>query len=71
MSQFRIEIDRSLCSGFGTCAELAPHLIQLDSSGIAALRTGETDDEVALDAAASCPMGAIAVYDLQTGRQAA
>jgi ferredoxin len=71
MSQFRIEIDRSLCSGFGTCSELAPHLIQLDGSGIAALRVGETDDEVALDAAASCPMGAIAVYDLQTGKQAA
>ena len=71
MSQLRIEIDRSLCSGFGTCAELAPHLIQLDRSGLAALRVGATDDEVALDAAASCPMGAIAVYDLQTGKQAA
>ena len=71
MSQYRIEIDRSLCSGFGTCVELAPHLIQLDNSGIAALRVGETDDEVALDAAASCPMGAIAVYDVESGKQAA
>ncbi len=71
MTLYRIEIDRSLCSGFGTCVDLAPHLIQLDGSSIAALRVGETDDELALEAAASCPMGAIAVYDLATGKQAA
>jgi ferredoxin len=71
MSLYRIEIDRSLCSGFGTCVDLAPHLIQLDDSGTAALRVGETDDELAFEAAASCPMGAIAVYDLESGKQAA
>lgn len=71
MSIYRIEIDRSLCSGFGTCAELAPHLIQLDRSGNAELRMDETDDEVALEAASSCPMGAIALFETATGRQAA
>ena len=71
MSIYRIEIDRSLCSGFGTCAELAPHLIQLDRSGNAELRVDETDDEVALEAASSCPMGAIALFETATGRQAA
>ena len=71
MSTYRIEIDRSLCSGFGTCAELAPHLFQLDRSGNAELRVGETDDEVALEAAQSCPMGAIAVFETATGQQAA
>lgn len=71
MSTYRIEIERSLCSGFGSCAKLAPNLIELDRSGVAALRVGETDDETALDAAASCPMGAIAVYETATGRQAA
>ena len=71
MTLYRIEIDRSLCCGFGTCVDLAPHLIQLDGSSIAALRVGETNDELALEAAASCPMGAIAVYDLATGKQAA
>ena len=71
MTLYRIEIGRSLCSGFGTCVDLAPHLIQLDGSSIAALRVGETNDELALEAAASCPMGAIAVYDLATGKQAA
>ena len=28
MTQYRIEIDRSLCSGFGSCARLAPDLIE-------------------------------------------
>ena len=71
MSTYRIEIDRSLCSGFGACADLAPALIQLDRGGMAELRVGQTDDDAALDAAASCPMGAIAVYEIATGRQAA
>ena len=71
MSTYRTVIDRSLCSGFGACAALAPTLIQLDNSGLAELRTGETDDESILDAADSCPMGAITVYDSQTGERAA
>ena len=71
MSTYRIEIDRSLCSGFGSCVRLAPEQIQLDRSGTAELRVGETDDPAAIDAAESCPMGAIAIFELATGRQAA
>ena len=67
---YRIEIDRSLCSGFGSCAELAPGRFVLGPDGIAAVPEAETDDEDILEAAASCPMGAIAVYD-ERGRQAA
>lgn len=59
----RIVIDRLLCSGFGTCAELAPHLFQIDGEGIATLRVGTTDDPAAFDAAASCPMSAITVTE--------
>ena len=65
MSTYRIEIDRSLCSGFGSCARLAPHLVDLDEVGVASLRVGETDDPTVLDAAGSCPMGAIAVEELR------
>ena len=67
---YRIEIDRSLCSGFGSCAELAPGRFVLGPDGIAVVHEGETDDDAVLEAAASCPMGAIAVYD-ERGRQAA
>jgi ferredoxin len=57
---YKIVIDRSLCSGFGSCAELAPEIFKLEG-GIAELRVGESEDEAVLDAADSCPMGAIAV----------
>ena len=59
---FRIEIDRSLCSGFGSCAELAPEVFDVGPDGVAGIRIGSTDDPSVLDAAASCPMGAIAVF---------
>ena len=58
---YRIVIDRSLCSGFGACADLAPHLVELGPDGRAAARVGETDDPAALELVATCPMSAIAV----------
>ena len=71
MSTYKIVIDRSLCSGFGTCAELAPNVFRVAGDGIAEARVGESDDPSVLDAAGQCPMGAIAIYDLATGEQAA
>ena len=71
MSTYRIVIDRALCSGFGACAEHTPELIELDRSGLATLRAGETDDEAILDAAAACPMGAIAVYHTDSSERVA
>ncbi len=71
MSTYRIVIDRSLCSGFGSCAQLAPNVFDLDGGGLVSARVGESDDDAVLDAAASCPMGAIAVYESATGKQAA
>ena len=61
MTTYRITIDRSLCSGFGTCAELAPQIFDLDRSGIASVRVGETNDPSVLEAASGCPMAAIRV----------
>ena len=60
MSLYRIEIDRSLCSGFGACAELAPDVFTVEG-GVAAIRVGTSDDPRVLDAADACPMGAITV----------
>jgi ferredoxin len=71
MSTYKIVIDRSLCSGFGTCAELAPNVFEVAGDGIAEARVGESDDPSVLAAAAQCPMGAIAIYDLASGEQAA
>lgn len=62
---YRIEIDRSLCSGFGSCIEAAPELIELRADGIAAARVESTDAPAAIEAARSCPMGAITIVDEQ------
>jgi ferredoxin len=62
---YRIEIDRTLCSGFGACADLAPDLFELDEGGNASVRIGETDDPRALDAASACPMAAISVIEVR------
>ena len=71
MGTYRIVIDRGLCSGYGTCADLAPQLFEIGADGVAAARQGTSDDAAVLDAAASCPMGAIAVYDETTGEREA
>ena len=60
---YRIEIDRSLCSGFGVCAELAPDVIEVGKDGIASVRRGTTSDAAVLEAADACPMAAITVRE--------
>jgi ferredoxin len=62
---FRIEIDRTLCSGFGSCLDAAPGLIELGADGVAVVRVGATDAPAALEAASACPMGAITIVDTQ------
>jgi ferredoxin len=70
MPQYRIQVDRSLCSGFGSCVDAAPGTFALAGDGIATVRAEGADDD-ALEAARGCPMGAIAVFDAATGEQLA
>ena len=60
---YEIEIDRSLCSGFGACAELAPNVIAPDKDGLASVRVGSTTVPLVLEAAAGRPMAAIAAFE--------
>jgi ferredoxin len=62
---YRIEIDRSLCSAYGTCIDLAPDLFELSDDLIAVARVAETDAETAVEAASACPMGAIRLVEFQ------
>ena len=71
MSAFRIVIDRSLCSGFGSCVEHAPTTFVLDGAGLASARVAETDDASVIEAAGACPMGAIEIYDSATSERVA
>jgi ferredoxin len=67
MPAYRIVLDRSLCSGFASCADSAPGVFRLDESGVAETLVGESSEPSVLEAASSCPMGAIAVFDAQNG----
>ena len=58
-----IQIDRSLCSGFGSCADTAPSLFRVGDDGIAVVLREVDDLAAAIDAADSCPMGAITIVD--------
>ena len=71
MALYKVEIDRSLCSGYGICVDLAPGVIELDDRAEATLRTAETDDVTVLAAADECPMGAITVLRIPGEAQAA
>ena len=71
MSTYHIEIDRSLCSGFRSCLKNALDVFALDGRGVARLVLAETGEDAVLDAAASCPMGAIAVAELAPGEEVA
>jgi ferredoxin len=51
---YRIEIDRSLCSGMASCVKIAPETFDLDEEGIAIL-SGPAG-EAALEAAECCPL---------------
>ena len=62
---YRIEIDRSLCSGMASCVKIAPDAFDLDSDGVAIV-AGDGGDAT-IEAAECCPFGAIAVFDQATG----
>lgn len=60
----RVEIDRELCIGAGTCVTLAPHGFVLDDEQKSTLIPGHSaTDEALLMAAKGCPVSAIRLYD--------
>jgi ferredoxin len=66
-AMYRIVVDRQLCSGFGSCVDAAPKVFELDRSGVASLLVSETDNAGVIEAAESCPMGAISIFDADSG----
>lgn len=62
----KIVVDKGACIGAGTCVVLAPNAFELDSKGIANVKMDainqHTYDEL-LEAAKSCPTGAIKLFD--------
>ena len=60
-----VEIDRTLCVGFGDCVDLGPDLFELDEEGIVRFRAGceDTARETLIVACDVCPVDALAVYE--------
>jgi ferredoxin len=67
MSQYRIQIDRSLCNGMASCVKIAPETFDLDQEEIAVV--AGPAGERAIEAAECCPFAAIAVFDQASGDQ--
>jgi len=60
----KVKIDRELCTSVATCIAVAPNTFELDDEGIAIIKNPKGDDEkTILQAAQSCPVNAILVYD--------
>lgn len=61
----KVFVDATKCSGYGTCAEIAPDLLQLDEWGYASV-IGDgvpADPDAARRAAAQCPEAAITIEE--------
>jgi ferredoxin len=61
----RVEIDRTVCIGYGLCAQTAPRSLHLDADGIAVAVAEIVDDENVVEASLVCPMSAIAVQSVE------
>ncbi|TVR55373.1 MAG: ferredoxin [Gemmatimonadales bacterium] len=63
--EYRVQIDRLLCVGFGDCIAEAPGAFEFDDEGIAVFRKGAEEESLValLDACASCPVDALTVWD--------
>lgn len=68
--RYRITIKRDLCIGAGSCVAIAPNTFDLDDKNIAIIKEGEwEEDDIILAAAQSCPVFAIIIEDLETGKR--
>lgn len=68
--KYRITIKRDLCIGAASCSAIASNTFGLDDKNIAFIKEGEWDeDDLILAAAQSCPVFAIIIEDLETGKQ--
>jgi ferredoxin len=60
----KIKLLRDKCISAGTCVAIAPNTFELDDEGKVKLKNPKGDDEqTILDAAKSCPVQAIEIYD--------
>ncbi len=67
--RLQVEVNRDLCIGAATCVVLAPTVFELDTEGKAiVLDVSSATEQEIMEAAESCPTGAIVIKDEQ-GKQ--
>ncbi len=59
----KIEVDRDLCIGAGPCEVLAPKTFKIINGKAEVIADIQNTDEEIIDAAKSCPVYAIKIYD--------
>ncbi len=61
----KVVVDKDICIGAASCVAIAPEVFDLDEDGKAYVKAGASlsDVEMVLDAARSCPVSAITVFD--------
>jgi ferredoxin len=67
VTQLQIFVDRDLCLGAQNCKHIAPDLFEIDDEGLAVVISSDpAREQVSLEAAHSCPSGAISVAGHRT-----
>ena len=75
MAKFKITLEREGCIGCGVCASIAPDFFKMNTDGKSDLKGGkkgvlELDDyDNILDAAETCPVNVIHVFDNQSKKK--
>jgi len=60
----KVEVDKELCISVASCVAVAPGTFELGDDGIATVKKQDADTkETIMQAAQSCPVNAIIVYD--------
>jgi ferredoxin len=60
----KVHVDRDKCISAGTCVAIASNTFELDEEGKVKVKNEKGDDEqTILDAAKSCPVMAIEIYE--------
>lgn len=70
MRRLRITVDQAKCVGSTTCINTAQATFALDAAGKSSVVNPQGNPEaVVIEAAESCPVGAITVEDAETGER--
>lgn len=67
--KYRVKVNRAKCISAGSCIAIAPKVFKFDEKNIATVISQDELDDLKLLAAQSCPVLAIVVEDMETGKQ--